>query len=125
MRIGSKQTEWDGNRIVRIAALGVISIGMCVWLYFWWNRPPAVQHDNLRYIQLLRTAVSSRSADQVQKVSLVLDKRRTGGQLTEAEHEHFREIIRKAEQGEWTDADHLTRDFELAQLSRSRPSPSP
>lgn len=125
MRTRPSQTDWNQPQLIRIGIIGLLLLAATIWFFLWWNRPPAVQHDNLRYIQLLRTAVSSRSADQLGKVEAVLEKRRSTGLLSESEHEHFLRIINRAEQGEWTDADVMTRDFEVAQLSRTRPSAAP
>lgn len=125
MRTRPSQTDWNQAQVIRIGIIGLLALAAGIWIYLWWNRPPAVQYDNLRYIQLLRTAVSSRSADQLGKVHAVLEKRRSNGLLSESEHQHFLRIINTAEQGEWTDADVMTRDFEVAQLNRTRPAAAP
>ncbi len=86
----------------------------------WWRTPPMVDYDNLRFLQLLRTAVSSRNADYVQKVEQAVDQQVKAGQMTSAEREHFGKIIKIAEGGDWEQADRMSFDFEAAQLGRRR-----
>ena len=77
--------------------------------------------ENLRYIQMTRTAVSSRSQEQVSRLSAALERRLKNGEMTELEHTHFRKILQFAESQEWEVAEQMAWDFEVAQLGRSRP----
>lgn len=105
----------------QISAWLVVVIAAAVWAINWWMEPPAAGFENLRYIQLTRTAVSSRSPEQVARLSAALERRLQNGKLTEAEHTHFRKILQYAESQEWEAAEQMAWDFEVAQLGRSRP----
>jgi hypothetical protein len=92
-----------------------------IWLFNrWWSRPPAVEFDNLKYIQLLSTAISSRNSEWVEKVELAVDERRSAQQMSDAEHAHFEGLIAHARGGNWELADRECFAFAEAQLSRRR-----
>ena len=91
-----------------------------VWLYSRWGRPPAVEFDNLRYVQLLRTAVSARNADWLAKVDSAVDQRLASGEMSSTEHAHFESLIAMAREGAWKEADIACFRFEEAQLGRRR-----
>lgn len=93
-------------------------IAFVVWQ--WWPTPPMVDYDNLRYVQLLRTAISSRNAEYVQKVEQAVDQQVKAGQMTSVERQHFGKIIKIAGDGDWEQADRMSFDFEAAQLGRRR-----
>ncbi len=102
----------------------VVLLGGGVWLVRWWARPPAVEFDNLKYIQLLTTAVSSRSEDMVAKVSHAVEERHREGKMSETELAHFRRIIALADGGDWPTADRESFAFAEAQLHRRRSQPA-
>jgi hypothetical protein len=85
-----------------------------------WMRPPAVSFDNLEYIQLLRTAVSSQRLDYVTKVDEAISGRKSEGKMSDAEWNHFQSIIATAKAGDWSEADKACIKFEYAQLDRKR-----
>jgi hypothetical protein len=106
--------------------LGVLAAGYFVWqLIGWWNRAPAVNYDNLRYIQLLSTAVSSRKPEMVDKVAAAVRHRHADSQMSDQELAHFEEILATVRDGKWEEADRETYDFAAAQLSRRRSPPDP
>lgn len=89
-------------------------------LYRWWNLPPAVQIENLDCIQLMRTAVSSKNAQQVDGVKKLLDKRVTDEKMSTQERVYFDLILRLAQSNRWEEADEACIRFEKAQLNRRR-----
>lgn len=99
---------------------GVVIVAVAIWLYGWWTRPPVVEHDNLRYIQLLRTAVSAKNPAWLAGVEKAIDLRHQGNAISVAEARHFRRIIEQAKAGDWSAADRAGFEFERAQLSRRR-----
>jgi hypothetical protein len=96
--------------------------GACYLLASWWNRPPAVEHENLKYIQLLRTAVSAERADWVANVRVALDQRMAENAMSEAERGHFNKILALADARKWQEAHRMCFEFEEVQLSRRRQS---
>lgn len=110
----SPRAPWLGGVLLVVAIVGLVQ------LYRWWHQPPAVEIDNLKYIQLLRTAVSSEKPAYVDGVERALNLRHQDGQLSDAELTHFQSIIAVARGGEWQDAHRMAVDFEIAQSDRRR-----
>ena len=105
-------------------SLVALAVGLGLyWLVQWWQYPPAVEFDNLRYIQLLRTAVSSKRSDWVEKVEGIVHDRFDSGELSERERVHFDEVIALADAKQWDAANRACFDFEAAQLNRRRTKP--
>lgn len=100
---------------------GIVLIVATVALWQLWTRPAVVQYDNLKYIQLLRTACSSQRTDQLDGVERAVSQRRESGNMTEAEWKEFEKIFSIARQGDWRTADRQAYRLEQGQLSRSRP----
>lgn len=86
-----------------------------------WARPTVIQHDNLKYIQLLRTACSSQREDQLEGVARAVAQRREVGDMNESEWKEFEKIFAIARQGDWRTADEQAYRLELGQLGRNRP----
>ena len=93
--------------------------GLIVWQL--WSRPAVVHYDNLKYIQLLRTACSSQRSDQLQGVERAVTERRESGKLSDAEWKEFEKIFALARQGDWQTADQQAYRLEQGQLGRRRP----
>lgn len=106
---------WKGLAVVVVG-------GVVYWLMAWWSYPPAVEFDNLKYIQLLRTAVSSERSDWLDKVKAAVVLRVTEGKMSEREFSHFDRIIKLAESRNWKSANEACFHFEEAQLNRRRQS---
>lgn len=108
---------------LRIAAL-LIGLAAMVfgvaWVASWWFRPPVVSTANLKYIQLLRTACSSRRVDYVDGVRRSLENQKQQQQLSELEWRHFDQILRDASAGKWERAERAALDLESAQMNRRR-----
>lgn len=105
-----------------LISLVVVVIG---WqLLRWWTRPTAVEFDNLKYIQLLTTAVSSRNIDMVNKVETAVKQRFDAREMSEKELAHFQKLILMAREGQWEQADRGCFEFAKAQLNRSRARPA-
>ncbi|WP_373652626.1 hypothetical protein [Schlesneria sp. DSM 10557] len=116
----SQQRLW-----IRNGAIGLLLVAGLIWLAQWWRYPPVVATDNLRYIQLLRTAISSERPDWVAKVKEAIDSRYDEGEMSDKERAHFDQIIRMAEAQEWKTAHKVCFQFEESQLSRRRSSAAP
>ncbi|RLS57250.1 MAG: hypothetical protein DWH91_04810 [Planctomycetota bacterium] len=112
----------ERSPVAKVFVVLVIGVGL-YWLVQWWQYPPAVQYDNLKYIQLLRTAVSSKRSDWVKKVEGVIHDRFDSGKLSERERAHFNEVIALADAEQWDAAHRMCYRFEEAQLNRRRSSP--
>lgn len=107
-----------------IALIAAGTIAAAVLFARWWSKPPAVEFDNLRYIQLLRTAVSSERPEMVAKVRQAIDARVSNGAMSSRERLHFEEILKLADAGEWKRANEDCFRFEEAQLNRRRNAPA-
>lgn len=98
-----------------------MALGGIGWLVLnCWTRPPAVEFQNLKYIQLLTTAISSRRIDMVDKVETAVQQRFDAGEMSEQELNHFQNLFGLARDGQWENADRRCFEFAEAQLSRSR-----
>lgn len=114
----------DTQRTFVLRGLVALALGLVLWWAFrWWHYPPAVEFDNLKYIQLLRTAVSSQRPDWVAKVTEAIDLRCRAGEMSPTERAHFDRVISQANAGRWETAHQLCWKFEEAQLNRRRTSP--
>jgi hypothetical protein len=97
-----------------------LCIGSGIYIWQWWTRPAVVHYDNLKYIQLLRTACSSQRADQLEGVERAVVMRRESGNMTDAEWKEFEKIFQIARRGDWRTADQQAYRLELGQLNRHR-----
>lgn len=95
-----------------------------ILVYRWWHRPPVVEFDNLRYIQLLWTAVSSRNEDWLNGVDSAVQQRRDAGEMSDRELSHFQQIITLARSGDWDAASRQCFAFAEAQQNRHRSHPA-
>ena len=110
----------DPQTLIRLAVGGVLLIIGLVWFIQWWRYPPMVETENLKYIQLLRTAVSSESLDMLANVKEAIQHRFDEGEMSKTERDHFDRIIRLAEARDWKTAHETCFRFEESQLSRRR-----
>jgi hypothetical protein len=101
----------------------LVAVALIWQLIGWWNRAPAVEYDNLKYIQLLSTAVSSRKIEMVGKVEIAIRHRHAESEMSDKELAHFEQILKTVRAGQWEEADRMTYDFAAAQLSRKRLTP--
>ena len=105
----------DSIREMSLAAKTLVALAFGLglyWLVQWWQYPPAVEFDNLKYIQQLRTAVSSKRTDWVEKVEMVVHDRFDSGELSERERVHFDQVIALADAGQWDAANRACFDFD-------------
>jgi hypothetical protein len=102
---------------------GSLTVLLVAGLLAWqlWAKPAVVDYDNLKYIQLLRTACSSQRSDQLQGVERAVTQRREAGKLSDAEWKEFEKIFVLARQGDWQTADQQAYRLEQGQLGRRRP----
>lgn len=108
------------RRWLAISVIAGTLLAVSLWAAWFWSRPPVVARDNLRYIQLLRTACSSRRADYVEGVEKSLQHQRSQQQISDPEWNHFVRILSDAKAGRWERAERATIALETAQLSRAR-----
>lgn len=81
------------------------------------SRYPVVSKgEHVELIAALRTACSSKRTDRLDKAVKVIDDRHAAGEMTDAEHDAFQEIIKKARAGQWKEAEAATFDFQKAQV---------
>ncbi len=99
------------------------AVVLTVFVVRWWNRPPALEFDNLKYIQLLTTAVSARDEEWLDGVTRAIELRHQSGQMSDEEREALHGVIAQAESGEWERADRECYELAVAQLSRRRSPP--
>ncbi|MGD9722381.1 MAG: hypothetical protein AB7O59_12830 [Pirellulales bacterium] len=106
-------TSW--LRLLRAACLlgGLLVLGIAGCRY------PEAQPINMELITTLRTALSARNTDWLQANADIVEKRRTEGQMNDAEYDAFRQIIEQARGGDWDAAERASLEFQRAQ----RPTP--
>jgi hypothetical protein len=114
-RTGRSTTTARRRWLVLLAA----SIAFGLVVAWWWpiDQPPRVADQNLKYVQLLRTAVSSRRADVVERFAVLVDQRLAEQVMSDAEVEHFRQILAVAQRADWPAADRMAHAFESAQAN--------
>ncbi len=104
---------------------GLLCVLLVVALAWWFRpRPPAVEFDNLRYIQLLSTSISAENADWLAKVESAVRVRHEAGEMSPRELQHFQQIIDLAKAGDWQTANRECYAFAEAQLNRRRSRPA-
>lgn len=118
----NKKNSERSNRtqIIAIAFLLVLVVVGSVWAIQLYLRPPAVEVANLKYVQLMRTVISTQDQTALNKLKSKLEKLHQSNELTDAEHVGFHRIISMAESGQWDDADKACERLEKAQQNRSR-----
>jgi hypothetical protein len=107
------------SRVVRISASLVVLLGLYL-IYQWWVRPPTVEYDNLKYIQLMSTAVSSRNTEWLNRVETAVKQRHASAEMSDSELAHFFRVIGTARTGDWKAAERQCFGFAEAQLGRRR-----
>jgi hypothetical protein len=114
-------SEQDNSlTVARNVLIAVVVVAISVVAMVWWFRPtpPAVQADTVRYLQLLRTSVSTRDPNAVEAIARVVTKRRAEHPTRNAEWDYFERIIALAQKGEWNQAELATVGWEESQSSR-------
>ena len=81
-------------------------------------RPQASSPDNQQLIGSLRTAISARNPEWLEENAKVLEERRAGGEVADAEYEEFQAIIAMAKEGQWEAAEREVTRF----LKSQRPT---
>jgi len=76
---------------------------------------PQAAPQNRQLITSLRTAISARNSEWLQKNAEVLEERRAAGNVSDDEYETFQAIIDKAKAGKWDDAEQDAIAFQKAQ----------
>ena len=113
----------ERRRWLTVSVATVVALGG-VLFYRWWMRPPAIEFDNLKYVQLLTTAVSSRSPEWLGKVEQAVQLRHQAGEMSDVELKSLARIIQIAEAGDWATADLECFALAEAQLNRRRSRPA-
>lgn len=100
-------------------------VGVGGWMaYRTWTRPAAVEFDNLKYVQMLTTAVSNRNAEWVTKVEAAVQRRFEEKQMSARERAEFQKIIDLTRATQWDQADRACFRLAEAQLGRRRTLPA-
>lgn len=111
----------DGRQRLSLGILAVILLTFSGYTLYWYlTRPPVVHYDNLRYIQLIRTACSARNPTHVDGVERALEDRMKQGAMSSTERKAFEGIISDARNGNWQRAERAAMKLEEAQLNRRR-----
>ncbi len=111
------RTSASNWKIVPLVLVGCFAIACAI---FFWPKPPAVAVEHMRYVQLLRTAVSAQNSDQLKGVERALTRMHEEEVIDKAQWRHFQTIISQAKSGEWEKADRACQAFESAQQYRTR-----
>jgi hypothetical protein len=99
----------------------ILFVGIGGWIAFReWIRPAAVEFDNLKYIQMLTTAVSNRNEEWVAQVEAAVQQQFDEKQMSAQEHREFQKIIALSRDLQWEQADRACFRLAEAQLSRRR-----
>ncbi len=106
------------SKVIASSVLGLLLLTAAVWWF--WPQPAVVHTDNLKYIQLLRTAVSSQRVDYLDGVERSLQQRRETGGMTPREWREFESILAMAKANQWKQADQAAMRLESAQQNRRR-----
>lgn len=77
--------------------------------------PPQAAPQNRQLITSLRTAISARNPQWLEKNAEVLEERRAAGNVSDDEYETFQAIIDEAKAGKWDDAEQEAIAFQKAQ----------
>ena len=77
--------------------------------------PPQAAPQNQQLIASLRTAISARNSQWLEKNAEVLEKRYAEGKVSDAELEAFQAIINRARAGKWEQAEQEVLAFQKAQ----------
>ncbi len=117
MKSSRTAVDQQNRTIFWIAIASLLVLG-AIWGILWYRRPPALEHDYLRYVQLLRTAVSAQNEQHLLGVERVLARDRDAQKLPHSHWKHFQGIIDLAKGGNWEDADLRCQAFEAAQQNR-------
>lgn len=99
------------NLAAAILIVGILGCG---------SGEPIVQVANLKYVQLLRTAISSRDRVKVDKVLEAVRLQQTRGDMDEGEITVLTDIGLMASDGDWSEAERAYLNLEQAQQSRRR-----
>lgn len=117
---GHLTDRWEKSRWIGIICCTVLGAVTLMAGIAYWSRPPVVASENLKFLQLLRTACSSRNPQYVAGVERALQLRRQESQLSDSEWNHFAQILTMAKKGEWERADAACLRFEQSQSGRRR-----
>jgi hypothetical protein len=108
----------SGDAMVRRWILWGAALATCVipisFLYF--LQPPDLPKDQMRHLQLLSTAVSSRSSQQVTRLGEFFKSQREAGKMTGPQWKEFQKILDCANRKEWDQAIARCERFKAAQV---------
>ncbi len=111
----------DSNSKLSIAFLTVLLLGVAGWYVTkWWTRPPVVEFNNLKYVQLLMTVVSSKDQEKLGRLEDSINNQFKEGEMSDREHKSFQTIIAQARSGKWDEAQKASFRLAEGQLRRAR-----
>jgi len=76
---------------------------------------PVAEPMNMEVISSLRTALSARNEDWLKANETIVEERHHSGAMRDDEYQAFINIIRRAQQGEWKEAEQEVLAFQRAQ----------
>lgn len=103
---------------VGVGLFSLVILAVVVWR--WWTWLPAVEHANLRYVQLMATALSSQEEGQLARVEQAIQQKVAAGEMTPLEQKYLLRLADQARGGDWDGARRECFRLAEAQLSRSR-----
>jgi hypothetical protein len=75
------------------------------------GEPSEREVRNARAFEALLSAISLKNPKELKKDALVIDERHAQGELSDAKHRVLREMIEKAEAGQWDQAERQAYEF--------------
>jgi hypothetical protein len=82
---------------------------------FYLQQPPKIPANQLRFLQLLSTAISSENPPQIAKIGDLLKGQHEANELSDLQWREFRKILDRANRGEWEQAMTACERFKAAQ----------
>lgn len=99
-------------RFPRLTCAGLLALVLCGCSPY----PVVSRGEHVELIAALRTACSSKRTDRLDKAAKAIDARRAAGEMTDDEYDAFQEIVKKARDGQWKEAEAATFVFQKAQV---------
>ena len=94
----------EGRSLARLLAGGLLVVAGC-------GEPSPRELKNRQEFEALLTAVSLRNTSELEKDATRIDDRHTSGELSEGGYKALQEIISKAREGGWAEAEEQAYKF--------------
>jgi hypothetical protein len=104
-----------GRRWLPLVA-GAVAIAIAAILgLIYLRQPPKIPASQLRYLQLLSTAISSEDSQQVARIGGLLKGQHEAKELSDRQWSEFQEILDRVNRREWEQAMEACERFKWAQ----------